>query len=132
VAEYYKELAERFEGGFDPASKAYAGPETSTTYFALVQTDGEPVGCASLVWSDKTVGEIKRMWVSPSARGQGIAKRLLEHIESVARTEGLAAIRLDTNKALTEAHALYRHAGYRDIPRYNDNLYAHHWFGKEL
>ena len=45
---------------------------------------------------------------------------------------GLATIRLDTNKALVEAHALYRKAGYREVARFNDNPYAHHWFEKAL
>ena len=41
-------------------------------------------------------------------------------------------MRLDTNETLTEAIALYRTSGYREIPRYNDNPHAHHWFEKAL
>ena len=62
----------------------------------------------------------------------GLAKRILAHLEDAARGVGLNAVRLDTNKALPEARALYRNAGYQDIARYSDNPYAHHWFGKTL
>jgi ribosomal protein S18 acetylase RimI-like enzyme len=41
-------------------------------------------------------------------------------------------VRLDTNRALVEAIALYRSAGYREIDRFNDEHYAHHWFEKPL
>jgi ribosomal protein S18 acetylase RimI-like enzyme len=44
----------------------------------------------------------------------------------------LHTVRLDTNKALPEALRLYRSAGYREIARFNDNPYAHHWFEKTL
>ena len=72
------------------------------------------------------------MWVAPHARGRGIARGLLQVLEQAARDAGLAAVRLDTNRALTEAHALYRSAGYAEIARYSDNPYAHRWFGKQL
>ena len=55
---------------------------------------------------------------------------MLRKLEAAARDMGLATLRLDTNKALTEAHALYRKEGYRDVERFNDNPYAHHWFEK--
>ena len=41
-------------------------------------------------------------------------------------------LRLDTNQSLREALLLYRSSGYREIPRFNDNPYAHHWFEKTL
>ena len=45
---------------------------------------------------------------------------------------GLTILRLDTNSALTEAQVLYRKEGYREVERFNDNPYAHHWFEKRL
>ena len=90
------------------------------------------MGCGSLIWDDEVTGEIKRMWVAPAVRGQGIARRLLRHLDDLARAEGLKHVRLDTNRVLSPAQALYRSAGYVDIPRYSDNPYAHHWFGKAL
>jgi hypothetical protein len=41
-------------------------------------------------------------------------------------------IRLETNHVLEEAIALYRGAGYAEVPRFNDEPYAHHWFEKRL
>ena len=78
------------------------------------------------------VGEIKRMWVAPSARGLGVAQRLLDALEAQARAAGLHTLRLDTNRHLVEAQRLYARNGYAEIARYNDNPYAHHWFTKHL
>ena len=130
LAQYYGELDRRFDGGFDPGEKAYAGDPTSDVHFVVAWRGDAAVGCGSLVWKDRDAGEIKRMWVAPTARGMGLAKRILAHLEDAARGVGLNAVRLDTNKALPEAHALYRSAGYAEIERYSDNPYAHHWFGK--
>jgi GNAT superfamily N-acetyltransferase len=132
LTQYYGELDRRFDGGFDPGEKAYAGDPDSEIYFAVAWMAGEAVGCGSLVWSDAQVGEIKRMWVAPQVRGKGLAKRILAHLEDAARDAGLTRVRLDTNKALPEAQALYRSAGYAMIARYSDNPYAHHWFGKKI
>ena len=53
-------------------------------------------------------------------------------LEAGAREMGHDLVRLDSARALTEAHALYRRCGYAEIPRYNDNPYAHFWFEKRL
>ena len=78
------------------------------------------------------VGEIKRMWISPDARGMGLATRLLARLEELAQEFGWTRVRLDTNRALKEAQLMYRKAGYQEIGRYNDNPYADFWFEKEL
>jgi len=78
------------------------------------------------------MGEIKRVWTAPSARGIGVARQVLSTLETAARQMGLRTLRLDTNRALTEAHALYRKEGFREIARFNDNPYADHWFEKRL
>ena len=83
-------------------------------------------------WAEPRVAEIKRMWIAPSARGIGIGRRLLQELEQVARRLKLRVIRLDTNESLREALRLYRSSGYREIDRYNDNPYAHHWFEKAV
>jgi GNAT superfamily N-acetyltransferase len=132
-ARYYAELDERFEVGFNPADAAYSGQAApSNVRTVIVWRDGEAVGSGSLVIGKDGTGELKRMWVAPSLRGQGLARRILAFLEDVARQEGLSALRLDTNRVLSEAHALYRKAGYSEIARYSDNPYAHHWFGKAL
>ena len=132
---YFRELAERFEGGYDAhrdMSAADSDMAPPAGRFVVTRLDGDPVGCGALKRVDDQAGEIKRVWVAKSARGLGLARRMLRKLEAAARDMGIATLRLDTNKALTEAHALYRKEGYRDVDRFNDNPYAHHWFEKRL
>ena len=133
VAAYYKELDQRFEGGFDPGNGGYAGkPANTGGVFLIARLHGRTVGCGALKPIDATTAEIKRMWVAPEARGLGIARRLLEALEDQARGAGMKRLVLDTNRSLAEAQALYRKAGYRETGRYNDNSYADFFFEKEL
>ena len=44
----------------------------------------------------------------------------------------MSVVRLETNRALQEAVALYRRSGYTEVEPFNDELYAHHWFVKRL
>jgi DNA-binding MarR family transcriptional regulator/GNAT superfamily N-acetyltransferase len=132
---YFGELATRFEGGFDPNKDDSARADDMTPplgLFVVARLDGDTVGCGGLKRWDKTTGEIKRIWTKPSARGVGVARRVLRALEAAARDMGLKTLRLDTNRALTEAHALYRKDGFREIARFNDNPYADHWFEKRL
>jgi DNA-binding MarR family transcriptional regulator/ribosomal protein S18 acetylase RimI-like enzyme len=132
---YFSELAARFENGFDAAADQSARVKDMTPpsgLFVIARLDGEAVGCGGLKRLGKAIGEIKRVWTAPSARGAGIARRVLRTLEAKAREGGLKTLRLDTNRALTEAHALYRKEGYREIARFSDNPYADHWFEKRL
>ena len=132
---YFRELAARFEGGFDACTGDHADVEDMTPpsgLFVIARLDGDAIGCGGLKRVDKATGEIKRVWTAPSARGIGVARRMLRTLEAAAREKGLKTLRLDTNRVLTEAHALYRSEGYREIARFNDNPYAHHWFEKRL
>ena len=72
------------------------------------------------------------MWLAPEMRGLGVGRRLLEALEHAACERKMRAIRLDTHESLTEAIRFYRVSGYREVARYNDNPYAHHWFTKTL
>jgi DNA-binding MarR family transcriptional regulator/GNAT superfamily N-acetyltransferase len=135
LSTYFRELAGRFESGFDAGADDSAHVEDMTPptgVFVIARLDGDAVGCGGFKRVDKATGEIKRVWTAPSARGIGIARRMLRTLEAAAREKGLKTLRLDTNRALTEAHALYRSEGYREVARFNDNPYAHHWFEKRL
>lgn len=130
---YLRELDERFEGGFDPALSVSADPAELMPpdgVFLVARLDGQTVGCGGLKVKSGTCGEIKRMWVAPTARGLGIAQRLLEALEQYATDIGLDVLHLDTNRSLAEARALYARNGYREIAAYNDNSYADHWYEK--
>lgn len=99
--------------------------------FVLAISDGSAVAGGG--WRDhEGAAEIKRMWVDARWRGAGLGRRLLEHLEGLARAQGYRVARLDTNAALTEAIALYERAGYRRIERYNDNPHATHFYEKSL
>jgi GNAT superfamily N-acetyltransferase len=131
---YFAELAARFEAGYDPARGISAAPAELTPprgYFVLATLNEAPVGCGALK-CHAAYGEIKRMWVATSARGLGLGTRILLRLEDLARERGLPLLRLETNKALTEAQSLYRRNGYREVPAFNDEPYAHHWFEKTL
>jgi DNA-binding MarR family transcriptional regulator/ribosomal protein S18 acetylase RimI-like enzyme len=132
---YFSELSRRFDRGFDPALSISAGDDelTPPAGLLLVATlHGQPVGCGALKFHDDAPAEIKRMWVAPAARGTGLGRRLLAELEERAAHSGAACARLETNGSLTEAIALYRSAGYREVPAFSDEPYAHHWFEKSL
>jgi DNA-binding MarR family transcriptional regulator/GNAT superfamily N-acetyltransferase len=132
---YFDELAARFDGGFDPDRSISAADAelTPPAGLLLVATlHDEPVGCGALRFHGAEPAEVKRMWVAPSVRGLGLGRRLLAELEAHAAGYGARVLRLETNRALTEAVGLYRAAGYREVPAFNDELYAHHWFEKHL
>ena len=112
----------------DPDADSYRAPHGA---FLVAWSDGIPLGCVSFHTMEPGEGEVKRLWVAPNARGQGLARRLMRAIESHARTMGLKRLKLDTNAALPEAIALYRSDGWHDIPAYT-GYPATHWFAKAL
>ena len=135
LAQYYRELDQRFETGFDPGRGEAAGDAEMIApagWFVVARVGDEPVGCGGLKRESGSAGEIKRVWTAPSARGIGVARKVLRTLERMAGEQGLVTLRLDTNRALKEAQAFYRNEGYTEIERYNDNPYAHHWFEKRL
>ena len=135
LAEYYRELAARFESGFDPALGNSNGDEELTPpagLFVVASLDAEPIGCGGLKFESASMAEIKRVWTAPSARGIGVARKIVRTLEEFARERGAKTVHLDTNRALKEAQTLYRSEGYREVARYNDNPYAHCWFEKDL
>ena len=131
---YAAELARRFPAGFDPHRSALPdeGQLAPPSGLFLVATlHGDPVGCGGLRLHGDAA-DIKRMWVAPEVRGLGLARRLLAELETRAASLGVRTLRLDTNGALTEAVALYRAVGFREVPPFNDEPYADHWFARTL
>jgi DNA-binding MarR family transcriptional regulator/GNAT superfamily N-acetyltransferase len=136
LREYVRELDRRFDAGWDPRQSISADPHELRPPAGLLLVAGvlsEPVGCGALKFHDGEPTEIKRMWVSPAARGLGVGRRLLAELEAHAARNGTSGVvRLETNGSLSEAIALYRSAGNREVPAFNDEPYAHHWFEKKL
>ena len=131
---YFTELADRFDGGFDPTKKPFRDEEmTPPTGLLLVATlHGDPVGCGAMTFLPQGVAYIKRMWVAQTVRGLGLGRRLLAELEERARSAGVCRLQLETKDVLREAIALYTSAGYREVPPFNDEPYADHWFEKTL
>lgn len=104
------------------------------TLYAAEQA-GRLWGCAALRRCDG-YGEVKSMFVDPEARGCGVGRLLLSHIEAEARDEGLVLLRLETGRGLDAAARLYEgrgflergpFGGYSDIPasRFYEKALAH-------
>jgi GNAT superfamily N-acetyltransferase len=100
--------------------------------FLVIYADGKPVAGGGVKRDEDGVAEIKRMYVVPEARRQGLGRQLLEALEDRARELGYARIRLDTGARQPHAQAMYERAGYHPIDNYNGNPQASFWGEKIL
>jgi DNA-binding MarR family transcriptional regulator/GNAT superfamily N-acetyltransferase len=133
--QYFSELNGRFDAGYDPTRGISADPHELVAprgAFVIARLRGRPIGCGALKYHGRAPAELKRMWLAPEARGLGLGRRLLAELERIARAAGVRVVRLETNRSLKEAIALYRSSGYREVAAFNDEPYAHHWFEKRL
>ena len=133
---YVTELNRRAPGrGFDPRRGATAEPHEVRPprgAFVVAYLRGEAIACGAVKHHPGQVTDIKRMWVAESARGLGLGRRLLEHLEGLAREHGSGEARMETSDVLPEAIALYRSAGYVEVAPFNDEPFADRWFTKSL
>jgi putative acetyltransferase len=88
--------------------------------FYVAYCDGRPVGCGAIRLLDADTAEVKRMYVMPGARSRGIARALLDSLESDARRLGARRLVLETGERQAEALALYAHAGFCRIPAFGE------------
>lgn len=135
VSRYYAEIASRFEHGFDPAQALPYGDadfREPRGVFVVATVDGEPVACGGVTTIAPGIGYLKRMWVAASMRGLGFGRRMLGAFEDEARRLGFHTLRLETNRALTEAIRLYESAGYQRVAPFNAEPHADFWFEKQL
>lgn len=87
--------------------------------FFVAYLDGQPVGCGGVQLFGEEYAELKRMYVRPQFRGQGMGKRLLAHLQAYAHERGLRVLRLETGVFQTEAIGLYLRFGFRRIPPFS-------------
>jgi ribosomal protein S18 acetylase RimI-like enzyme len=122
VEEVQQEYVVRY-GGRDetPLEPAYFEPPDGAFFVGYL--DGRPV--ASGAWRRRRdvevdgtteAAEVKRMYVAPAARGRGLARAMLTHLETTARADGVEVMILETGLAQPEAIALYESSGYARIP----------------
>jgi len=104
-------------GLYPPASNhglTIEAMQAPNIHFVVAERHGKPVGCGALRL-DESYAEIKRMYVLPEARGEGIGRRLLAHLEALAASSGRQLVRLETGVRQPEALALYDEAGFSRI-----------------
>ncbi len=89
--------------------------------FYVVRREHANVGVGCLGRVTPTVAEIQRMYVQPHVRGLGAGRLLLQQLLSDARAIGYEVVRLESLKFLSEAHALYKSAGFAEITPYAEN-----------
>jgi GNAT superfamily N-acetyltransferase len=129
------ELNRRSERGFDPSVGATALPHEvrpPAGEFFVAYLHGEAVGCGAVKHHADAPAEIKRMWIAPTARGLGLGRRLLERLEACARAGGARLAHIETSAVLVEALSLYLSTGWAEVPAFNDEPFADHWFEKAL
>lgn len=83
------------------------------------EADGTALGCGAIVLGPDH-GEIKRMYVSPVARGRGLGRQLLAFLEQAAHAEGCRCFVLETGYLQTEAIGLYAACGYAHCGPFGD------------
>ncbi len=115
------ELSERYEspdaGGIPLDPQTFAPP---TGTFRVLLLDGALVGCGGIRAHAPGVGEVKRMYVVPAARGCGLGRTLLHGLEDAGRELGLVRLVLETGDAQPEAVSLYRASGWAPIDGYGE------------
>jgi GNAT superfamily N-acetyltransferase len=122
----------------------YGGPDSSPVdpaefappngRFVVGYIGAEPVVCGGFRRIDVGVVEIKRMYVVPAHRRQGLSRVMLAHLEGLARCDSATRVMLETGHAQPEAIALYESSGYERVEGFGH--YAcqpgSFSFGKEL
>jgi putative acetyltransferase len=83
--------------------------------FIAARAAGQALGCGAIVKGPESWAEIKRMFVSPAARGRKLGRLLLQKLEALAVDRGATLLRLETGIKQPEALALYRSAGFVEI-----------------
>ncbi|HYR36165.1 MAG TPA: GNAT family N-acetyltransferase [Burkholderiales bacterium] len=123
VSELIRALDDYLSALYPPESNHFldlaqlAGPSVR---FLVARRAGSAVACGALRIDAEGYGEVKRMYVVPAARGQGLGRAILARIEEEARREGLRLLRLETGVRQAEAIALYRACGYVDCPPFGE------------
>jgi GNAT superfamily N-acetyltransferase len=119
LSAFIEEVRKRYEE--PPADVGYFDPglvSVPRSVFLVVRSEGKAIGCGALVPMGEEVVEVKRMFVVPSERGHGIAKKILEELERFAREFEYDAIRLETGVKQPESIALYGKDGFYRIPNF--------------
>jgi GNAT superfamily N-acetyltransferase len=124
-ADSVRELLREYAGGLG-VDLSFQDFETELAdplgfYELVLLTEG---GCVALRRIDDETCEMKRLYVRPAARGDGLGRRLAEAVVAEARTRGYRRMLLDTLPAMTEARTLYATLGFLEVEPYRYNPVA--------
>lgn len=121
IAALNAELIERYpEEGVNFFRLNPRDVESGRGGFYLAFVGGNAVGCGAVRRIDDTTAEIKRMYVAPAGRGYGIGRRMLTELEAEARRLGAQRLVLETGPRQPESLALYKNAGFLEIPLFGE------------
>jgi GNAT superfamily N-acetyltransferase len=102
----------------------------------LALSDEKPAGTLCLTSMAPKIGEVRRMYVRPAARRQGLGGRLLDQLLQEACRLGFEKLRLDSPRFMTDAHRLYRRAGFQEVDPYPGSEipdeFQQHWIFMEM
>lgn len=120
--------------GFEAELSALPGAYTPPSGRLILAWRGEePIGCVALQRVNDSRGEMKRLYVRPSARGLGLGRSLVTRILNDAKAIGYSEVVLDTLPSMIEAQRLYEQFGFRDIDPYRPNpIVGSRYLGKSL
>jgi GNAT superfamily N-acetyltransferase len=120
VAAALADLGERYGGPGDKTPLEAIEFDPPDGAFVVAYVDGTPVGCGGWRSHDDQgqIGEIKRMYTAPEARGLGVARAVLAAVEQSARGYGRRRLILETGDRQPEAIKLYEEAGYEQIENF--------------
>lgn len=145
LTEYFSSRAESFpasQGAYQtvfPSADQFVPPHGVFLVVEGEDLSGEPadVGCGGIrrieLNNDTLVTfEVKHLWLQPHVRRFGFGRALMVELERRAVAFGAQQLVLDTNQSLAAAAELYRSTGFLEVPPYNDNPNANHWYAKAL
>ena len=139
VARAEAELAERYgeldASESDLTATMFDPPQGAFVVARRGDAAGPPAGGVGVRALRPGVGQIRRLWVDPAARGRGIARALMAGVEDAAREVGLTDLRLGTGDRQPEAVALYASTGWQRVFVGHDGRPVpdrHIWFVKQL
>ncbi len=112
---------QNFDRELQHFTSEYAAPNGA---FILAEDAGQHIACIGLRQFSAGIGEIKRLYVAPAARGHGLGRLLVERIIAVAREIGYSSLLLDTLPFMKEAQSLYVALGFKPTAPYRYNPVA--------
>ncbi|WP_343073900.1 helix-turn-helix domain-containing GNAT family N-acetyltransferase [Phytoactinopolyspora mesophila] len=133
LTQYAHELRQRFPEGYDDDD--LLGPDALTPPHGILlcaTEEEQPIGCGAVHMLRSDAGEIRHMWVHPSARRIGVGRRLITALEEQAYGLGARTLCLGTHDVLREAISMYQAPGYAPTHPYAKVAHTHQWYAKTL